>query len=145
MNEVIRSSTLLTWLLAAAGVLSLLVYGLFGLYRQSAPARMGGIRSLELDAEQLGGFSYSRLALISVLTVLLKAPLSPLHQALAALPQMLGGGTEVNAFGVPSLPTSWTGTLLALAVMVLLFAVIAMIFVPAGQLVGWYLEKASME
>src|SRR4029077_4098412 len=83
------------------------------------------------------------IAPLLVLTVLLKAPLSPLHQALAALPQMLGGGTEVNTWGVPSLPTSWPGTLLALAVMVPLFAVIAMTFVPTGQLVGWYLEKAS--
>jgi spermidine synthase len=76
------------------------------------------------------------------LTVILKTPLSPLHQIVTALPQMLGGGTEVNIWGVPSLPTSWPGTLLALAIMVPLFAVIAIAFVPAGQLVGWHLEKA---
>jgi hypothetical protein len=146
---------------------------------------------MEVDPEELGGFSYSRLALISllslflemmtirwisseirafayfknlvlvacflgfglgcyfcrrrvqmsaliapllVLTVLLKTPLSPLHQVVAALPQMLGGGTEVDVWGVPSLPASWPGTLLA-AVMVPLFGVVAMTFVPIGQLV----------
>jgi len=83
------------------------------------------------------------IAPILVLTVILKTPVSPLRQIVAALPQMLGGGTEVRIWGVPSLPTSWLGTLLALAVMVPLFAVIAMTFVPTGQLVGWYLEKAS--
>jgi spermidine synthase len=77
-----------------------------------------------------------------VLTILLKTPLSPLRQVIAALPEMLGGSTEVRIWGVPAMPTSWTGTLLALAIMVPLFAVIAMAFVPAGQLVGWYLEKA---
>ncbi len=83
------------------------------------------------------------IAPILVLTVILKTPVSPLRQIVAALPQMLGGGTEVRIWGVPSLPTSWPGMLLALAVMVPLFAVIAMTFVPTGQLVGWYLEKAS--
>jgi len=199
MDKIIHSSGSLVLLFAASGLLSWLVYGLFGLYQESPRAKSRWLTALELDPEQLGGFSYSHLALISVLslflevmtirwisseirvfayfknlvlvacflgfglgcyfcrrrvqltaliapllvlTVLLKAPLSPLHQVLAALPQMLGGGTEVNTWGVPSLPTSWPGTLLALAVMVPLFAVIAMIFVPTGQLVGWYLEKS---
>jgi spermidine synthase len=83
------------------------------------------------------------LAPLLVLSIVLKTPISPLRQILAALPQMLGGGTEVRIWGVPSLPTSWPGTLLALAVMVPLFAVIAMTFVPVGQLVGAYLEKAA--
>ena len=85
------------------------------------------------------------IAPILVLTVILKSKLSPapLRQIVAALPQMLGGGTEVHIWGVPSLPTSWPGTLLALAVMIPLFAVIAMTFVPMGQLVGWYVERAS--
>src|SRR5229473_1823589 len=73
------------------------------------------------------------MAMISpllVLTVLLKTPLSPLRQIVAALPQMLGGGTEVHMWGVPTYPTSWSGMLLALAIMVPLFAAIAMTFVP---------------
>ena len=200
MDKIVHSAGSLALLFAASGLLSWLVYGLFGLYQESPRPKGRWLAALQIGPEQLGGFSYSRLALISVLslflevmtirwisseirvfayfknlvlvacflgfglgcyfcrrrvqltaliapllvlTVLLKAPLSPLHQALFALPQMLGGGTEVNTWGVPSLPTSWPGTLLALAVMVPLFAVIAMTFVPTGQLVGWYLEKAS--
>jgi SAM-dependent methyltransferase len=86
------------------------------------------------------------LALIApllVLTIILKAHLSPLHVVIAALPEMLGGATQVQIWGVPSLPGSWPGTLLAMAVMVPLLAVIAVTFLPAGQLVGWYLEKAT--
>src|SRR6202011_2231947 len=36
----------------------------------------------------------------------------------------------------------WTGMLLAMTVVVPLFAVIATTFIPFGQLVGWYLEHA---
>ena len=159
MDKIIHSSGSLVLLFAASGLLSWLVYGLFGLYQESPRAKSRWLTALELDPEQLGGFSYSHLALISVLslflevmtirwisseirvfayfknlvlvacflgfglgcyfcrrrvqltaliapllvlTVLLKTPLSPLHQVLAALPQMLGGGTEVNTWGVPS-------------------------------------------
>ncbi len=82
------------------------------------------------------------IAPLLVLTSILKTPLSPLRQITAALPEMLGGATQVQIWGVPTMPTSWPGTFLALIVMVPLFAVIAMLFVPAGQFVGWYLEKA---
>ena len=83
------------------------------------------------------------IAPILVLTAILTVPLSPVRQIVAALPEMLGRGTEVHIWGVPAGPTSWPGMFLALAVMVPLFAVIAMMFVPTGQLVGWYLENAS--
>jgi spermidine synthase len=202
MDNLTHSPRLLVWLFAISGLLIGLVYWLFSLY-QDRPARSNNwLRALEVSPEELGGFSYRSLALVSllslflemltirwisseirvfayfknlvlvacflgfglgcylcrrrvqiiamiapipILTVILKAKLSPppLRQIIAALPQMLGGGTEVHIWGVPSLPTSWPGTLLALAVMVPLFAVIAMIFVPTGQLVGWYLERAS--
>lgn len=78
-----------------------------------------------------------------VLTLILKTPLSPLREIIAALPQMLGGGTEIRIWGVPALPTSWLGTLLALAVMVPLFSVVAVVFIPIGQLVGSYFEHSS--
>src|SRR6202162_2149275 len=199
MDKVTHSLSLLLLLFAISGLLIGLVYWLFALY-QDRPARNANwLLTLQLSADDLGGFGYGRLALISLLslflemqmirwisseirifayfknlvlvacflgfglgcylcrrrvqlialiapimalTVILKTPVSPLRQIVAALPQMLGGGTEVRIWGVPSLPTSWLGTLLALAVMVPLFAVIAMTFVPTGQLVGWYLEKA---
>jgi len=77
-----------------------------------------------------------------LLTVILKAPISPLRRTMTALPQLLGAGVEVHVWGVPALPTSWAGMLLAMIVIVPLFAVIATTFVPFGQLVGWYLENA---
>lgn len=205
MDELTHSPHLLFWLFLISGLLIGLVYWLFALYRERPARSASWGRALEISPEELGGFSYQSLALISllslflemlmirwvsseirvfayfknlvlvgcflgfglgcylcrrriqiaalvapilVLTVILKPKLSPpplrqaLRQIVAALPQMLGGGTEVHIWGVPSLPTSWLGTLLALAVMVPLFAVIAMAFVPTGQLVGWYLEQA---
>ncbi len=82
------------------------------------------------------------IAPLLLLTVMLKSPLSPLRRTMSALPQLLGGGVEVHVWGVPAAPTSWLGMFLALAVVVPLFAVIATTFIPFGQLVGWYLEKA---
>jgi hypothetical protein len=199
MDKVVHSPELLILLFGISGLLIWLVYWLFRLYQGRARLGVGWVAALEVDPEELGGFNYSWLALISllslflemlmirwisseirifayfknlvlvacflgfglgcylcrrriqlmamispllVLSVILKTPISPLRQIVAALPQMLGGATEVRIWGVPSLPTSWPGVLLALAIMVPLFAVIAMTFVPTGQLVGWYLEKA---
>jgi spermidine synthase len=202
MENLNYSSRMVVWLFLISGLLIGLVYSLFALYRDDRPRSVTWLRALEITPEELGGFSYGLLALVSmlslflemlmirwvsseirvfayfknlvllacflgfglgcylcrrrvqliamlapilVLTVILKpsARPSPVHQIVSALPQMLGGGTEVHMWGVPALPTSWPGTLLALAVMVPLFAVIAMTFVPMGQLVGWYLERAS--
>jgi spermidine synthase len=77
-----------------------------------------------------------------LLTVILKAPVSPLRRSILALPQMLGASAEVHVWGVPAMPANWTGMLVALAFVVPLFAVIATAFIPFGQLVGWYLENA---
>jgi len=200
MDKITHSPGLLALLFVVSGFLIGLVYRLFTLYQDRPSWGAKWVRAVEISPEELGGFGYWHLALVSllvlflemlmirwisseirifayfknlvlvacflgfglgcylcrrrvqiiamiapilVLTIILKTPLSPLRQIVAALPQMLGGGTEVRIWGVPSLPTSWPGTLLALAVMVPLFAVIAMIFVPTGQLVGWYLENAS--
>jgi spermidine synthase len=158
-----------------------------------------GERRLEIQIEELGGFSYGRLIVISalslflemlmirwvsseirifayfknfvlvacflgfglgcylcrrrvqliaiiapllLLSIILKAPISPLRRTIAGLPQLLGGGVEVHVWGVPALPASWPRMLLALAVVIPLFSVIATTFIPFGQLVGWYLENA---
>src|ERR1700739_2747367 len=78
-----------------------------------------------------------------LLTIILKTPISPLRSTMAALPMLLGGGVEVHVWGVPAMPASWAGMLLAMVVVVPLFAVIATAFIPFGHLVGWYLEHAS--
>ena len=77
-----------------------------------------------------------------LLTIILKAPISPLRRTIEALPTLLGGGVEVHVWGVPAMPASWTDMLLAMVAVVPLFAVIATAFIPFGQLVGWYLEHA---
>jgi spermidine synthase len=77
-----------------------------------------------------------------LLAVILKAPVSPLRSTINALPQLLGASVEVHVLGVPAMPTSWWGMLLALSFVVPLFAVIATSFIPIGQLVGRYLETA---
>jgi len=76
------------------------------------------------------------------LTLILRAPVPPLRHSLSALPALLGGAAEVHVWGVPALPTSWAGMLLALVFVVPLFALIATAFIPFGQLVGWYLENS---
>jgi hypothetical protein len=60
-----------------------------------------------------------------LLAVILKAPFSPLRSTINALPQLLGASVEVHVWGVPAMPSSWWGMLLALSFVVPLFAVIA--------------------
>src|SRR2546421_804948 len=61
-----------------------------------------------------------------------------------ALPNLLGAGSEVHVWGVPTLPVEGV-TLAALAVGVAVsvpvFALVAFVFVPIGQVVGHYLEN----
>jgi spermidine synthase len=82
------------------------------------------------------------IAPVLLLTVILKAPVSPLHRSIVALPQLLGASVEVHIWGVPATPTNWIGMFLAISFIVPLFAVIATSFIPFGQLVGWYLENS---
>ena len=84
------------------------------------------------------------LAPLVLLTILLTVPTeSSLHKLIAGLPALLGSGSEVHIWGVPAAPASWSGMLLAMLFVVPLFAEIALVFVPCGQLVGWALENAK--
>jgi spermidine synthase len=195
MEVVSQSPSSLAFLLLTIILSVALIYRIFSRLRANA----GSPDRLEIRIEDLGGFSYARLAWISLLglffemlmirwvssdirifayfknfvlvacflgfglgcylsrrriqltaliapivllTVVLKAPISPLHRSIAALPQLLGAGVEVHVWGVPAMPTSWTGMLLAISFIVPLFAVVATSFIPFGQFVGWYLENA---
>ncbi|HET9407885.1 MAG TPA: methyltransferase domain-containing protein [Candidatus Sulfotelmatobacter sp.] len=82
------------------------------------------------------------IAPLLLVTLILKAPIPLLRRTMDNLPQMLGAGVEVHVWGVPALPASWSEMLLAIAVVVPLFALVATTFIPLGQLVGWYLENA---
>ena len=79
---------------------------------------------------------------ILLLTLVLKAPLSPVRNSITSLPVLLGGGVDVHVWGVLTGPTSWLDMLRALGFVVVLFAVIVTAFLPFGQAVGWYLENA---
>ena len=195
METVGQSFGSLALVLFISALAVLVVYRLFRRLRNQ-PATPG---KLEVDIQDLGGFSYRRLILISLLslffemlmirwvsseirifayfknfvlvacflgfglgcylcrrrvqlmamttpllllTLILKAPISPLRRSISTLPALLGATVEVHVWGVPALPTSWWGMLLALAFVLPLFALIATSFIPFGQLVGWYLENA---
>ncbi len=195
METIGQSYSSLTLFLLISALSAFIVYRIFRRLRSETAKPAGS----EVDVRDLGGFSYRRLILISLLslflemlmirwvsseirifayfknfvlvacflgfglgcylcrrrvqlmalttpllllTVILKASISPLHRSIAALPQMLGASVEVHVWGVPALPASWTGMLLAIGFIVPLFALIATLFIPFGQLVGWYLENS---
>ena len=73
-------------------------------------------------------------------------PWRGLRSVIDILPNWVGATSQVAIWGVPSLPFNLL-TLLHLAQAVLfvvpLFGLIAFVFVPIGQLVGWYLENAG--
>jgi len=195
METIGQSFSSLTILLLISALAVFVVYRLFHRLKTLSATS----RRTEVQIEELGGFSYRQLILVSLLslfvemlmirwvsseirifayfknfvlvacflgfglgcylcrrrvqlmamtapllllTIILKAPVSPLRRSMQALPQMLGASVEVHMWGVPALPTSWAGMLLALSFVVPLFAVIATAFIPFGQLVGWYLENS---
>jgi spermidine synthase len=195
METIGQSFGSLTYLLIISALAVFVVYRLFRRLRTAAPAP----ERLEVDVQELGGFSYRQLILISLLslfvemlmirwvsseirifayfknfvlvacflgfglgcylsrrrvrlmamitpflllTLILKAPIPAMRNAIAALPALLGATVEVHVWGVPAIPTSWTTMLLALGFVVPLFAMIATAFIPFGQLVGWYLENS---
>ena len=159
----------ITLLVVISALAVLVVYRLFRRLRATTPITPG---RLELDIQELGGFSYRQLILISavslfvemmmirwvsseirifayfknfvlvacflgfglgcyfsrrrvqlvamitpmlLLTLILKAPISALRRSIAALPLLLGPSVEVHVWGVPTLPASWAGVLLAFA------------------------------
>lgn len=183
---------------------------LFGLWLYQKPGEIGRLPALrrwvarfEFTPETLGGFSYSRLALISMfglflellmirwisseitifayfknyvlvacylgfglgcylsrrpinllalsvpliaLALLCEFPSVDLRNVVTQITAMVGSISEVNYWGVPSLsvtPQSAATALLASSFIVCMFGVIAFVFIPVGQLVGWLLENAS--
>jgi spermidine synthase len=195
VETISHSSISFLFLFLIALLTLLIIQGVFRRLRTEHPAPL----RLEIRIEDLGGFSYRQLALVSLLslflemlmirwvssevsifayfknfvliacflgfglgcylcrlrvrliamiapllllTLIFKAPVPALRQAMDALPLLLGGGVEVNVWGVPVVPPNLTGMVLAMAVVVPLFAVIATSFIPLGQLVGWYLENS---
>ena len=162
-----------------------------------------GSRTFEFSPEALGGFSYSRLALISLfglflellmirwvsseitifayfknfvliacylgfglgcylsrrpinlmalcvplitLGLLCEFPSDGLRDAVRQLAGSIGAISQVDYWGVPSLPLNIhnvAGAFSGSFFVVCVFGVIALLFIPVGQLVGWFLEHAS--
>src|SRR5277367_715002 len=70
------------------------------------------------------------------LAALVKLPWPALRQLVQQMTAMLGSSTEVDVWGGPSLAWGWTtvaGMAVMLTIMVPLFALLALIFVPLGQ------------
>jgi hypothetical protein len=80
------------------------------------------------------------------LALLCEFPSVDLRNVVTQITAMVGSISEVNYWGVPSLsatPHSAATAVLASSFIVCMFGVIAFVFIPVGQLVGWLLENAS--
>jgi len=83
---------------------------------------------------------------LMALTLLVKLPWTPFREMVGHLPSFLGVFSEATFWSVGrySLSSySVAGVLAAIVVIVIVFALVAMLFIPVGQFVGWYLEKSS--
>jgi len=79
------------------------------------------------------------------LVFLIEFPWQPLRGLISALPSYLGVASEVNSMGIPAVPFSGLALVAlaaAIAITVPLFMLNAMAFIPLGQVVGGYLERA---
>jgi spermidine synthase len=77
--------------------------------------------------------------------LLIQLPWKALRALIATLPVLLGATSEMHIWGVGSMqltPVALIGLLLASVVTLPIFALLAVAFIPIGQLVGWYLENA---
>jgi SAM-dependent methyltransferase len=81
-----------------------------------------------------------------LLTIIIRLPWDALRDVVAALPLYLGATTEVHMWGVPDVSLNWLslpGFVGAITITVSLFSLLTLVFIPLGQLVGWYLENAG--
>jgi hypothetical protein len=94
-------------------------------------------------------FSKRRVNLIALflplllLGLLIQIPWAPLRTLVSTLPGLLGSSTEVQIWGIPSMPADWPSMTAAILVTVPIFGLLVFCFVPFGQLVGWLLENAA--
>ena len=80
------------------------------------------------------------------LTALISLPIRLLRELVAVLPNLLGETSEVQIWGVGTSALSGQGLLgllLAAVVTLPLFGLLAVAFIPVGQIVGYYLEAAK--
>lgn len=80
-----------------------------------------------------------------VLALICDLPIGSLRLMVDHLPLSIGGISEVDIWGIPTLPLNLHGFLILIAAVLFvtpIFGLIAFVFVPVGQLVGWLLENA---
>jgi hypothetical protein len=80
-----------------------------------------------------------------LLTSLVAVPIRPLRAVIDSLPVLLTATSEIYVWGVGAAPlagSALVGLLMAALIALPIFALIAICFIPAGQIVGWCLEQA---
>jgi SAM-dependent methyltransferase len=81
-----------------------------------------------------------------LLCALVEVPWPGLRELVSLLPNWLGAFAEVHVWGVPAVDSNGlaiAGLLAAVVVSVPLFALVSLVFVPIGQLIGWQIEHAE--
>src|SRR2546427_7691593 len=76
------------------------------------------------------------------LALVVKLPWQSLRVLISSIPTFVGASSEVHVWGVPA-EFSFPLLAAAIAIIVPTFSLICFVFIPLGQLVGWYLENAS--
>jgi SAM-dependent methyltransferase len=93
-----------------------------------------------------------RVKLLSILiplltlTAIVQLPWGSLHLLISDLPALAGGASDTQIWEVPTLPNGWFLLMVfaaALVIIVPIFCLLTFVFIPFGQLVGWYFEKAD--
>src|SRR5438876_4633692 len=79
---------------------------------------------------------------LTTLTLLIKLPWRSLRTLMGLIPALVGASSEVHVWGVHP-EFSFPLLVAAIAIIVPIFSLICFLFIPLGQLVGWYLQNAS--
>jgi SAM-dependent methyltransferase len=171
--------------------------------REGVKGWRGWARNMEFSPEALGGFSYRRLALVSILglflelmmirwisseirvfayfknfvliacflgfgmgcylsrrhislvstilplltlLLLVKLPWQALRDLMTDLPTFVGATSDMHFWELPAAANGWFLLLVLVAAVVIIvpiFCLLTFLFIPVGQLVGWYLNKAA--
>jgi SAM-dependent methyltransferase len=81
-----------------------------------------------------------------LLSLIIKLPWKGLRLVLTSLSNYLGAVSEVHIWAVPEAPVFWSTVSIFFYVLLMiipLFTLIAMTFLPLGQLIGWHIENAT--
>ena len=86
--------------------------------------------------------------LVPMLTLglLVQLPWQSLRLLVSDLPAFVGAASDMHIWEVPTEPNGWFLLLVlvaALVIIVPIFCLLTFVFIPVGQMVGWYLNKAD--